>query len=143
MNQTENTSQPAGSKTRYFVGGVVVLACVLGLVIVTKSMGFDFYSSISDFSAQVEAYDGRPVKIRGIIKADAVNHDPKTLDTDFILTDGEASVRVFYHGVLDSSFEPGKDLVVQGVYDLEKQTLMANKLMFKCPSKYEAKEGTY
>ncbi len=55
----------------------------------------------------------------------------------------EAGLRVYYEGVRPANFEPGKDLVVQGTYDADRELFVANQLMFKCPSKYESKkQGT-
>ena len=107
------------------------------------SFSLDFYSSVSDFLQRVDSYDGKMIRLRGIVQANTVQHDSRSLETEFVLADDTESIRVTYHGVLPNSFEPGKDLVVQGTYDPERRLVVANELMFKCPSKYEEKRGSY
>ncbi|HUU68742.1 MAG TPA: cytochrome c maturation protein CcmE [Planctomycetota bacterium] len=130
-------------RRKLIVGCVVIIAGLAALLIAMSYLSLDFYSSVSEFLQRAETGKTGVVRVRGIVAAGSVNHDAKTLDTEFTLADGKASLQVFYHGVLPSSFESGSDLVVQGSYDPAAKRLVANQLMFKCPSKYEKKKGVY
>ena len=125
-------------KRKFIIGGIVIIACVAGLVLTTTGMSLDFYDSVSQFTARLDSIEGRAVRVRGMVSPGEIAHDANTLDTEFTLADDDASVRVFYHGVLPSSFTSGSDLIVQGTYDADARRLVANQLMFKCPSKYES-----
>lgn len=131
------------SRRKFIIGGVIVAACVAALVAATTGMSLDFYSTVSEFIQKAESGTTGLVRVRGIVVEGSVRHDAAKLDTEFALSDGTASVPVFYHGVLPSTFASGRDLVVQGAYNAGRKTLMANQLMFKCPSKYESKKGVY
>ena len=143
MTDSPDTHAAPSPKTRLLVGGLVILACLGLLVWLSGTLSLDFYRSVGDFLPDAEAHDGDTIRLRGIVLADSVQHNAKELDTEFLLADKTESIRVTYHGVLPSSFEPGKDLVVQGVYDGERKLVVANELMFKCPSKYEEEKGSY
>jgi len=50
----------------------------------------------------------------------------------------KAKVNVIYNSYVD--IEDSRGVIVEGIYDKEKNLIIASKLMTKCPSKYEAKE---
>ncbi|NQT19305.1 MAG: cytochrome c maturation protein CcmE [Planctomycetes bacterium] len=136
-------SNPGGSK-KFIVGGIVMTMCVAALLYgATMLMSLDFFDSVSQFQKKLDTYNGGAVRVRGIIEPGSVEHDKTTLDTEFVLKDDEASLPVYYKGILPANFEPGSDLVVQGKYHPERKVLVASQLMFKCPSKYESKRGEY
>jgi cytochrome c-type biogenesis protein CcmE len=56
--------------------------------------------------------------------------DPKTRDT----------VRVRYHGLRPANFEDAISIVAIGRYDTGAKEFQANKLLVKCPSKYQGAE---
>jgi cytochrome c-type biogenesis protein CcmE len=56
--------------------------------------------------------------------------DPKTSDL----------VRVRYHGLRPANFEDAISIVAIGRYDARAQEFEANKLLVKCPSKYQGTE---
>ena len=133
-----------GANRKFIVGGIVIAVCVAALLYgATALMSLDFYDSVGQFQKKLDTYKGGAVRVRGIVQPGSVEHDKKTLDTEFVLKDNEASMPVHYRGVLPGNFEPGSDLVVQGTYDTERKLLVANQLMFKCPSKYESERGKY
>lgn len=131
------------SRRKFIIGGVIVAGCIVALVAATTGMSLDFYSTVGEFIPKAELGKTGLVRVRGIVVEGSVRHDAAKLDTEFAMSDGKASLPVFYHGVLPSTFEPGRDIVVQGTYNAARKTLVASQLMFKCPSKYESKKGTY
>ena len=143
MTESTQAPPPRPGKGKFIVGGLIIHGCVCALITVSTGLSLDFYSSVSEFLAGIDSYKGGAVRVRGIVQADSVRHDDRKLDTEFVLVDNDASLRVFYHGVLPSSFVPGRDLVVQGTYSRQKGLFVANQLMFKCPSKYESPRGAY
>ena len=145
MTESQDTRGPG---RKFIIAGLVVAACIAGLVMVSTE-GLDFYSSVADFHKKLDTYRGATVRVRGIIQAGSVRHDAKMLETEFVLREEDASLkteavlRVFYQGNLPDNFEAGKDIVAQGTYDASRKLFVANQLMFKCPSKYESKkQGT-
>ena len=143
MNNTRKVRVSGAGSVKFVVAGVIIAVCVVALMVVMSYMSLDFYSSTSEFLENIDTYEGGAVRVRGIVEAGSVKHNTDNLDIEFTLVDNEASLRVFYHGILPVNFVPGSDLVVQGAYDGERKLLVANQLMFKCPSKYESKKGTY
>jgi cytochrome c-type biogenesis protein CcmE len=66
---------------------------------------------------------------------------PTGQDVTFVVTDGDATLPVRYHGIIPDTFVDGADVVVEGQLTGD-GTFEAHTLLAKCPSKYEAADGT-
>jgi cytochrome c-type biogenesis protein CcmE len=62
-------------------------------------------------------------------------------DVAFVVTDGDAELAVRYHGIVPDTFVDNADVVVEGRLAGD-GTFEAHTLLAKCPSKYEAADGT-
>ena len=62
--------------------------------------------------------------------------------TEFNITDGITTVKVFYNGVMqvDTSI-PNIEVTVEGVYYPGEGMIIADKVLYKCPSKTEPEIG--
>ncbi len=129
---------------RYIAGAAVVLV-FLGIALST-AMSESFvnpYRSVSDVVSGGQSYEGRQVQVQGYVVKESVEWAPRNLN--FTLTDGRASIDVVYYGVIPATFPLGEeleqstriDVVAIGV--VKNGRVYANKLLVKCPSKYEAK----
>ncbi|MFQ6135851.1 MAG: cytochrome c maturation protein CcmE [Candidatus Hydrothermarchaeales archaeon] len=121
--------------------GVGVVVIILSLYIGLNSMG-DFISPIrgvSEVSAQPELYLNRNVQIAGVIVPGSWEEDPVLANTyRFKLAEGDAVIDIVYTGVMPGNLK--KDVGITAVGTLVSPTqLEANKLLTKCPSKYESK----
>jgi cytochrome c-type biogenesis protein CcmE len=132
---------------KYLAGAAVVVIFVGIAFSTTSSESFvNPYKSVSEVVGKAQSYQGKQVQVQGYVVEGTVSWAPKNLN--FTLTDGKASIRVVYYGVIPATFPLGKeldpnsriDVVAIGV--LRGDTVIANKLLVKCPSKYEAKVST-
>jgi len=84
------------------------------------------------------------VQLKGIrVEGEVV---PKSIkrgsELEFEITDGENKLRVIYSGLeIPPAFKEGVPVVVEGIYKPEQKLFEAAKLITKCPSKYEVREG--
>jgi cytochrome c-type biogenesis protein CcmE len=123
-------------KTKVVIGMGIVL---LGLWISVSTIE-DFLNPIkfvSEVTAQPEEYLNRNVQIAGLIVKESLRKGEKPNSYVFDLTDGKATIRVEYSG-LDPvpNVKPGVGVTVIGVLTSE-NTLKSNKILIKCPSKYQ------
>ena len=119
---------------------------ILGLVIIVAALGFSastFKSSLVSyipFSDAMKAADttvqvmGAPVE--GTMKYDDTEHALRFALRD----DRNQTLPVIYHGPkpedMDSASAKGTKIAVQGTYDPAQRQFVADKLLVKCPSKY-------
>lgn len=133
-------------KVKYLAGGGLILIFTLVILSTTaggKSGFINPYKSVSEIANNPDEYRDERVQAQGVVVEGTVEWVPRNLN--FTLTDGKARMDVVYEGVIPATFPLGKELdpnskievVAIGVYDGEK--VRAEKLLVKCPSKYETK----
>ncbi len=132
-------------KVKYIAGVALILIFVLVIFSTTSGGDSGFinpYKSVSDVVNNPSRYTNRQVQVQGIVVEDTVVWAPNNLN--FTITDGKKYLDVVYYGVIPATFPLGKeldpnsriDVVAIGTFDGQK--VIANKLLVKCPSKYES-----
>ncbi|MDP6459536.1 MAG: cytochrome c maturation protein CcmE [Candidatus Hydrothermarchaeota archaeon] len=123
-------------KTKVAIGVAVVL---LGLWMSVSAIG-DFLNPIkfvSEVTAQPENYLNRNVQVAGLIVQESLQKRSEPNSYVFELTDGNATIKVEYSGSVPvPKVKPGVGVTVIGVLTSE-DTLKSNKILLKCPSKYQ------
>ncbi|MFI4955854.1 MAG: cytochrome c maturation protein CcmE [Gammaproteobacteria bacterium] len=79
------------------------------------------------------------VRMGGMIMADSIKREPKTLQVQFLVTDGLDTIPVFYEGVLPDLFREGQGVIVKGSYEAGKG-FIASEVLTKHDERYVPKE---
>lgn len=116
----------------------------LALVLTLGSAGegtFRYYSDVGSFvSAPSAEIANLPARIHGFVVSGSIAKDLAAGHVDFHVADasGTHALTVRYLGIdTPDLFKDGAEVVVEGRYD--DGTFLAERVMAKCPSKYEAK----
>lgn len=121
-------------KKAYWIGAVVVLAFLaLGLTTFTKSM--------TPYVSFDEARDSkRTVQVMGALEKGTSRYDIDTKTLHFTLVDEKTRVAlpVAYRDVKPANFEEAVSIVAIGRF--QNGAFQAEKLLVKCPSKYQGEE---
>ncbi|MEO0474098.1 MAG: cytochrome c maturation protein CcmE [Bacteroidota bacterium] len=104
------------------------------------ALGINFAGSASiytDFAYAKES--GRQVHVVGKwVNRDQSIYDPTTDVFSFYLQDTLQQVqRVLYNDPKPMNFDQAEKVVIVGAYDQNKADFIADKIVMKCPSKYE------
>jgi cytochrome c-type biogenesis protein CcmE len=117
-------------KPGYIIGGIVVVgAIVLGALA--------FFSTLTPYVSVAEARrSGGSVQVRGYLQ------ESQGYDADghyrFVLVDDKGdTMTVVYEQPLPANFDQVKSFVVGGRYDPATGFFRADKILVKCPSKYQ------
>jgi len=78
------------------------------------------------------------VRVNGKVAGGTIERQASGQDVRFVMTDGQATLPVSYHGIIPDTFVEGADVVVKGSLDAASGTFHADELLAKCPSKYES-----
>ncbi|MFP4169000.1 MAG: cytochrome c maturation protein CcmE [Desulfonatronovibrionaceae bacterium] len=126
----------------------------LAFVLILGGVGFLFYTGISQnrvyFLEVSEALARSPsdlgqARVFGKVSADSIERRKDSLGVSFDLLDKEEpsqSIRVSYAGAVPDTFDPGVEVIVEGTFQSGGHAFRAEKLMTKCPSKYEDESGS-
>lgn len=122
----------------------IVLSIVIagGAAVYLLVSGFDdtvvYYKTVDELLKEPKRFEMRPVRINGRLVPDSVQMKPNTSEYRFTLVKRQKELIVVYEGILPDTMKEGQDLVVQGTFDIERNIFVANEVLTKCPSKYEA-----
>lgn len=122
-------------KTKVAVGIAVVF---LGLWMSVSSIEsfLNPIKFVSEVTAKPGEYLNRNLQVAGLIVQDSLQKESDS-SYAFDLTDGNATIRVKYTGSDPvPKVKPGVGVTVIGVLTSE-DTLRSNKILIKCPSKYQ------
>lgn len=111
--------------------------------------GLGLLAYVASLEARVEyrtvaeaVASARPVRLGGIAVPGSIERNARALESVFTLRDASGGeIRVIYRGIPPDAFQEGAEVVVEGRYDASTRTFRAEKLLAKCPSKYEGKFG--
>jgi len=129
-------------RLKFLLLGVGIVATMGSLLIVGMNGpgGLSYYLSVSEFVAAPDQ-DGDGFRINGKVAEGSIIRQDTGQDVAFVVTDGEAVLPVRYHGIVPDTFVDNADVVVEGRLAGD-GTFEAHTLLAKCPSKYEAADGT-
>ena len=124
-------------KTAYYLGGVVLLLAFAGFSF------SEFKSSLTPYVPYEMAIKAqRTVQVAGGLEPETFFYEAETGYLRFTLVEPETSetLRVRYEGVKPANFEDAVSIVAIGRFDREAEEFAAEKLLVKCPSKYQGLE---
>lgn len=93
--------------------------------------------------ANADAMDNQNVKVVGVISKDSSTWDAANSKLTFAIREpeGNETVDVIYTDLKPDNFTDGGNVFVEGIYNAEKNLVVATKLTTKCASKYEGAES--
>lgn len=127
------------NKKLYYVAGAALLLVFAGFSF------SEFKDSLTPYVPYETALKAqRTVQVAGGLEQGSSDYDEADGSLQFTLVDPETSetIRVRYHGVKPANFEDAVSIVAIGRYDAAVGEFAANKLLVKCPSKYQGLEET-
>ena len=133
---------------KFLFGGAIVTGLVGYLMITGISDAAVYYHTPAELLTKVASdpgYRDNGLKVGGRVALGTVQHNPRTLDLEFVINDienPEVSFPVVYQGPLPETFTEGVDVVVEGLYN-EQGVFEATTVLTKCGSRYEAGESDY
>lgn len=118
--------------------GIIVIAIAIGAII---SMVADA-ATYADF-AKAQEYPGREFQVVGQLnKEKSIEYAPETNANEFsfYMVDNSGNERkVVFNGAKPQDFERSEQVVITG--SLEGEQFLADKILMKCPSKYNNGEA--
>ena len=117
--------------------GIVIIALSLWAGISAIEDFLDPIKFVSEVTAEPEKYMNRNVQIAGLIIRETIEAGDTPNSYRFKLTDGNATINVEYTGSDPvPELRPGVGVTVIGVL-VSEDTVKSNKILRKCPSKYQ------
>ena len=140
------------SKGLQIAVGAAIVVSLLGWYAYSNLQGeaaFQYYRNLDEFLANVDALDGRPLRVHGYVANDSINRDLEAKKVAFEVQTSpphaaiapSQTLQVLYLGLeTPDLFRDGAEVVVEGRIERyqNRTVFLADNLMAKCPSKFEA-----
>lgn len=125
-------------KGRMYLLGGVLLAAFAGFSLMSFSQALTPYVNY----AEAQSASSRMVQVAGALDKGSTSYEAARESLFFTLRDPESqeTLRVRYQGLKPANFEEAISIVAIGRYDRAAQEFHAEKLLVKCPSKYQGAE---
>ena len=132
-------------RTKFLIGGAIVLGTAGFLMAGAIKDTAGYFLTPEELQAKVVAAPGiknTGVKVGARVVHGSVVRDPGGKQVSFEMTDGIATYKVDYKGIIPDTFSDSVEVVVEGRLG-EDGVFHATTLLAKCASRYEAAPEGY
>jgi cytochrome c-type biogenesis protein CcmE len=151
----------SGSRTKFIIGGLLIVAAVVYLVISSTQASAQYFMTITEVKAKGASLGERELRLSGAVLGDSIQYDSQNLRLTFTIADipadnaeieAQGGLAAVLHAAVQDPTRPTLVVVYDGVMpDLlknEAQAIVTGKmgadgvfyakeLLLKCPTKYE------
>ncbi len=151
----------SGSRAKFIIGGLLIIAAVVYLVISSTQASAQYFMTIAELQAKGASIGNRELRLSGAVLGDTIQYDSENLRLTFTIADipadnaeieAQGGLAAVLHAAVQDPTRPTLVIVYDGVMpDLlknEAQAIVTGKmgedgkfyakeLLLKCPTKYE------
>lgn len=132
-------------RKRFLIGGLIILAALTYIIYGGMQEAMVYFVTPSELKATERASADKFLRMGGMVVKGSLRKDLQNLTYHFELTDGAASMPVFFRGVPPDLFTEGKGAVVEG--RISNGVFQASTIMAKHAEEYsphaDDKDGGY
>lgn len=130
-----------GRTTRFIIGGIIILGALSYLIYGGMRQALVYFITPSELKGQEKPSQDKFLRMGGMVVAGSLKKDLAFHTYQFEITDGAATVAVFFRGIPPDLFTEGKGAVVEGRMG-EDGVFRATTIMAKHAEEYTPhKEG--
>ena len=124
---------------RLLIVAAVIVATVGFLVFSAMGSSMSYFQTVGELRAADRDLTGEPLRIGGGVLPGSVEQELGT-ELRFTITDGTDTLPVVYDGVVPDIFSEDVQVVAEGRIGPD-GVLVADTLLAKCPSRFEAEDS--
>jgi cytochrome c-type biogenesis protein CcmE len=122
----EGTQARNTSRTKFLVGGFVILLAVGYLIVSSFGSSAQFFLTVEELRAKGTSIIGDDVRISGVVDGDSITYDTESLRLEF--------------NVVDDLMQHEAQAIIEGAWQEDGVFYAHNRadsLLLKCPTRYE------
>ena len=138
----KNKMARKNSKKLYMAALLLIVAGLAWLAVSGFRGGTVYFIDVAEALA-LPADKPQAVRLFGKVRGEGLSRLQDRVGVRFQLEDknlADKALWITYSGAVPEAFAPGAEVIVEGWYRSDQETMDAGKLMTQCPSKYEKKE---
>lgn len=125
-------------KPKIIIGVVLIIAALAFLIFSGFKDNASYYLTVSELAARPEITPEDGVRIHGYVDPATIKWDAHALEVYFKLFDQGDTLQIFYRGVKPDQLADAQQVVAEGHLRPD-GVFHADRILLKCPSKYEIK----
>lgn len=158
---TEAKDVGSGGRTKFIIGGLLIVAAVVYLIVSSTQASAQYYLTIDELLSKGEEVSDRDIKIAGAVVGDSIEYDSQSLTLKFTIvnvpgdldeiekagglaevlhmavSDPTASrIDVEYNGPMPDLLRHEAQAIITGRMGAD-GVFFADELLLKCPTRYE------
>ncbi len=161
MTETTTSQTSSGSRTKFFIGGFLILAAVIYLIASSTQASAQYFLTVDEVYAKGAEVADRDLRLSGAVVGDSIEYDLETLTLTFEIAhipgdndeiDAEGGLAAVLNKAVNDTSSNRLNVVYVGpkpdLLQHEAQAIMtgrltpdgtfeADELLLKCPTKYE------
>lgn len=136
LSSPQLEAKPANRQIKFVVGALIIFGAIAYLIYSAMGNAGAYYMEVSELTTQGAEYQGKNVRVSGVVVDDSVDYNAAELILRFSIKDDSSELPVYFHGPRPDNFSRAAEAIVEGTYG-EDGVLYAKTLLLKCPSRYE------
>ncbi|HLT18179.1 MAG TPA: cytochrome c maturation protein CcmE [Thermomicrobiales bacterium] len=138
--ESKTSGKPVWLNRKLMVAGAV-LAIAVGFLIYNAMDGSAaFYMTVSELNAEGSSIQGQKVRVGGDVVDGSIVRGDIGEEIRFKVTDGVSTIEMVYNGDVPDIFADNAEVIATGTVGRD-GVFVADELLTKCPSRFEADEG--
>lgn len=121
--------------------GVLVSAAVIGMLVVDGLGSETYFFTVDEALTHASSVEGQKIRVKGKVVDGSIESYDDRVGRSFTISAKGQTLRVEYDEAMPDTFKEGVQVVATGSLD-SNQTLTAEEVLVKCPSRYEGKPPT-
>lgn len=123
-------------RKKFVVLIMVVTVITVGWIVIGTGPEEVPYVSIMELRSTEGQWKQTRFRLGGLVEDGSISYSGDRLNVNFIIKQDQAQLPVRYRGLTPDMFAEGAEVIIEG--KLEGEVFMADNLMTKCASRYEA-----
>ena len=132
-------------RAKFLIGGVVIAAAVIYLIISSISTSAQYYLTIKEVQEKGPSLAGRNLRISGFVIGDSIAYSPQASSLSFDVVDSHEELtstvqvnklKILYIGPKPDLLQHEAQAIAEGKLNPD-GTFAASNLLLKCPTRYE------
>lgn len=119
---------------------IFIVALLVFLIYTATTKATAFYYTVDEYVAELPNNQDRLAQIKGTVVPGSIEWDALSMTLTFTIEENGKQLPVVYNDLKPDTFQDSIEVVVTGRMN-DQNVFAAEKLLVKCPSKYEAVDG--
>ena len=140
----ERTETGTGSRTKFLIGGLVILLAVGYLIVSSFGSSAQYFLTVAELRAKGANIVGDDVRVSGVVNGASILYDAPSLRLEFDIVDNlnnlDNPLHVVYFGPKPDLLQHGAQAIIEGTWQEDgvfHAHNRADSLLLKCPTRYE------